>query len=60
MGKKIIYVDFIKKRKINFLTFILNRILSYINLKVFSKCVSNKNNYIVNNNTKIDYYKFKW
>lgn len=59
MGKKIIYVDFIKKRKINFLTFILNRILSYINLKVFSKCVSNKNNYIVNNNTKIDYYKFK-
>lgn len=60
MRKKVIYVDFIKKRKINFFTFIFNRLISYIHVKFSSEFLDN--NYLNddNNNTKIDYYKFKW
>ncbi len=58
MRKKVIYVDFIKKRKINFFTFIFNRLISYIHVKFSSEFLDN--NYLTdNNNTKIDYYKFK-
>lgn len=58
MRKKVIYVDFIKKRKINFFTFIFNRLISYIHVKFSSEFPDN--NYLNdNNNTKIDYYKFK-
>ncbi len=58
MRKKVIYVDFIKKRKINFFTFIFNRLISYIHVKFSSEFLDN--NYLNdNNNTKIDYYKFK-
>ena len=59
MRKKVIYVDFIKKRKINFFTFIFNRLVSYIHVRLSSKYLDN--NYLLNdnNNTKIDYYKFK-
>ncbi len=57
MRKKVIYVDFIKKRKINFLTFIFNRLISYIHVKFSSKYLNN--NYLIDNNTKIDYYRFK-
>lgn len=59
MRKKVIYVDFIKKRKINFFTFIFNRLISYIHVKFSLEFLDN--NYLNddNNNTKIDYYKFK-
>ena len=57
MRKKVIYVDFIKKRKINFLTFIFNRLISYIHVKFSSKYLNN--NYLIDNNSKIDYYRFK-
>ncbi len=58
MRKKVIYVDFIKKRKINFFTFIFNRLISYIHVKFSSEFLDN--NYLNDNNyTKIDYYKFK-
>ncbi len=58
MRKKVIYVDFVKKRKINFLTFVFNRLISYIHVKFSPEFLDN--NYLINNtNTKIDYYKFK-
>ncbi|GAA0078194.1 hypothetical protein UT300005_25720 [Clostridium sp. CTA-5] len=48
MQKKIIYVDFVNKRKISFFNFLLKRISSYIHLKI--KLISIHKSYDIENN----------
>jgi hypothetical protein len=52
MRRKIIYVDFIKRRRITFLHFIINKILSLLSEK-FSFKSKNSNNMEIDKNKRI-------
>lgn len=52
MKRKIIYVDFIKRRRITFAHFIINKLLSLLSEK-FSLKNKNLNNTEINNNRRI-------
>ncbi|SFC42427.1 hypothetical protein SAMN05421842_103155 [Clostridium uliginosum] len=64
MQRKIIYVNFVKKRRITFLGFIVNRITSYIHVKLHlknvpSSCTVKNNESMPILYNQIDYYKLK-
>jgi len=48
MKKKVIYVNFIKKRKINFLSFIIYRITNFIYNKFYFKSKSDSHHTLNN------------
>ena len=52
MKKKIIYVDFIKRRRITFAHFVINKILSLL-FEIFTLKNKNSNNMEINNNKRI-------
>ncbi len=56
MKRKIIYVDFIKRRRITFAHFIINKLLSLLSEKISLKN-KNLNNTEINNNRRISNWR---